>query len=86
MLGHIERRATPSAVKSAASRRVDRGRLPGSLPPLAGAAGSAFATAAAGAAGLGPTQPPCDSSNRLLDQSHAIRWSCRAIPFNRDLI
>ena len=62
---HIERRATPSAGTIAASRRVGRGRPPGSLPPLAGAARPAFATAPAGSAGLGPTQPPCDFSNRL---------------------
>ena len=62
---HIERRATPSAGIIAASRGVGRSRPPGSLPPLSGAAWPAFATAPAGAAGLGPTQPPRDLSNRL---------------------
>ena len=65
MLEHIERRATPSAGTLAASQGVGLSRPPGSLPPLAGAAGPAFATAPAGAAGFGPTQPPCDFSNRL---------------------
>ena len=58
-----------SAALGGDNRRVPkgcRGRPPGSLPPLAGAAWPAFATAPAGSAGLGPTQPPCDFSNRLL--------------------